>query len=214
MERRHTVPAFTTDKHGRPGMPTFNVKKVRKLLKSGKAEVFCYRPFTVKLLYADSLDMQPVELCIDAGDRHIGISVKSEKHEFVHAQYDPLPDEKERHDSRRQYRRTRRGRKRYRKPRFDNRRRKEGRLAPSVEHKKDLHVSIALMYRKVCPLASITVETASFDTQALEAIEKGLPLPEGKGYQQGPHYRLNTCGTQSSSGTDINAGCAEALTSP
>ena len=186
------MPVFTVDKHGRPGMPTFNVKKVRKLLKSGKAEIFCYRPFTVRLLYADSLDTQPVELCIDAGDRHIGISVKSEKHEFVHAQYDPLPDEKERHGSRRQYRRTRRGQKRYRKPRFSNRRKGEGWLAPSVEHKKDLHVSIALMYRKVCPLASITVETASFDTQALEAIEKGLPLPEGTGYQKGPRYRLNT----------------------
>ena len=186
------MPVFTVDKHGRPGMPTFNVKKVRMLLKSGKAEVFCYRPFTVRLLYADSLDMQPVELCIDAGDRHIGLSVKSKKHEFVHAQYDPLPDEKERRDDRRQYRRARRSRKRYRKPRFDNRRRKECWLAPSVEHKKDLHVSIALMYRKVCPLTEITVETASFDTQALEAIEKGLPLPEGKGYQRGPRYRLNT----------------------
>lgn len=186
------MPVFTVDKHGRPGMPTFNVKKVRRLLKSGRAEIFCYRPFTVRLLYADSLDTQPVELCIDAGDRHIGISVKSEKHEFVHAQYDPLPDEKVRHDSRRQYRRVRRGRRRYRKPRFDNRRKQEGWLAPSVEHKKDLHVSIALMYRKVCPFASITVETASFDTQALEAIEKGLPIPEGSGYQQGPRYRLNT----------------------
>ena len=186
------MPAFTVDKYGRPGMPTFNVKKIRKLLKSGKAEVFCYRPFTVKLLYADSLDTQPVELCIDAGDRHIGISVKSEKHEFVHAQYNPLPDEKERHDSRRQYRRARRSRKRYRRPRFDNRKKDKGSFAPSVEHKKDLHISIALMYRKVCPLTEITVETASFDTQALEAIERGLPLPEGKGYQQRPRYRLNT----------------------
>ena len=41
MERRHTVPAFTVDKYGRPGMPTFNVKKIRKLLKSGKAEDCC-----------------------------------------------------------------------------------------------------------------------------------------------------------------------------
>ena len=186
------MPVFTVNKHGRPGMPTFNVKKIRKLLKSGRAEIFCYRPFTVRLLYADSLETQPVELCIDAGDRHIGISVKSEKHEFVHAQYDPLPDEKARHDDRRQYRRARRSRKRYRRPRFDNRKKDKGSFAPSVEHKKDLHVSIALMYRKVCPLTEITVETASFDTQALEAIERGLPLPEGKGYQQGPRYRLNT----------------------
>ena len=173
------MPVFTVDKYGRPGMPTFNVKKVRRLLKSGRAEIFCYRPFTVRLLYADSLDTQPVELCIDAGDRHIGISVKSEKHEFVHAQYDPLPDEKERHDSRRQYRRARRSRKRYRRPRFDNRKRQEGSFAPSVEHKKSLHVSIAKMYSKVCPLTEIHVETGTFDTQALEAIQRGLPLPEG-----------------------------------
>ena len=26
---------FTVDKYGRPGMPTFNIKKIRKLLKSG-----------------------------------------------------------------------------------------------------------------------------------------------------------------------------------
>ena len=111
---------FTVDKYGRPGMPTYNIKKIRKLLKSGKAQIICHHPFTVKLLYAEKLDTQPVEICLDTGDKHIGVSVKSEKHEFVHAQYDPLPDEKERHDDRRRYRRTRRNRLRYRKPRFDN----------------------------------------------------------------------------------------------
>lgn len=89
---------FTVDKYGKPGMPTFNIRKVRKLLKSRKAEIFCYHPFTIKLLYADKMDIQPVEICLDTGDKHIGVSVKSEKHEFVHAQYDPLPDEKKRHD--------------------------------------------------------------------------------------------------------------------
>ena len=117
---------FTVDKYGRPGMPTYNIKKIRKLLKSGKAQIICHHPFTVKLLYAEKLDTQPVEICLDTGDKHIGVSVKSEKHEFVHAQYDPLPDEKERHDDRRRYRRTRRNRLRYRKPRFDNRKKPEG----------------------------------------------------------------------------------------
>ena len=63
---------FTVDKYGRPGMPTFDVKRVRKLLKSGKAEIFCYHPFTVKLLYAEELEIQPVEICVDTGDKHIG----------------------------------------------------------------------------------------------------------------------------------------------
>ena len=192
MERRHDVTIYTVDRHGRPGMPTFNVKKVRRLLKSGRAEIFCYRPFTIKLLYADSLDVQPVELCMDTGDRHIGISVKSEKHEYAHVQLDPLPDEKERHDSRRMYRRQRRSRLRCRKPKSDNKSKGKGMLAPSLQHKKELHLQAAERYCRVCPIREIVVETGSFDTQALEAVEKGLPLPEGTGYQKGPRYRLNT----------------------
>lgn len=191
-EGGNPVTIFTLDRYGRPGMPTFNIKKVRRMLKGGRAEIYRHEPFTIRLLYAESLDTQPVELCMDTGERHIGISVKSEKHEFVHAQYDTLPDEKQRHDDRRGYRRQRRSRKRYRKPRFDNRRKPEGWLAPSVRNRKDLHVSLVLMYRKVCPLTSVTMEMGSFDTQALEAIEAGRPLPEGKDYQQGPRYRLNT----------------------
>ena len=140
----------------------------------------------IRLLYAESLETQPVEICMDTGERHIGISVKSKKHEFVHAQYDTLPDEKQKHDDRRRYRRERRNRKRYRIPRFDNRRIPEGWLAPTVRSRKDLHVSLVLMYQKVCPLTSVTIEMGSFDTQALEAIEAGRPLPEGKDYQHGP----------------------------
>jgi len=186
------VTIFTVDRSGRPGMPTFNIRKIRRFLECGKAEIFRYHPFTVKLLYAESLDVQPVEMCIDAGDKHIGISVKSQKHEFVHSQYDPLPCEKERHEDRRRYRRMRRNRLRCRKPRFDNRYKTDGWLAPTVEHKKNLHVNLAVMFKGVCPLTSITVETGAFDTQALEAIERGLPLPEGTDYQQGPRYRMNT----------------------
>ena len=115
---------FTVDRYGRPGMPTFNIKKVRRFLGCGKAEIFRHHPFTVRLLYAESLDVQSVEMCIDAGDGHIGISVISRKHEFAHSQYDPLPDEKERHEDRRRYRRMRRDRLRCRKPRFDNRRKR------------------------------------------------------------------------------------------
>ena len=175
---------FTLDRYGKPGMPTFNIKKVRYMLKEGNAEIYRHEPFTIRLLYAENLETQPVELCMDTGERHIGISVKSAKHEFVHAQYDTLPDEKQRHDDRRGYRRQRRSRKRYRKPRFDNRRKPEGWLAPTVRNRKDLHVSLAVMYKEVCPLTSITVEAGSFDTRALEAIEAGRPLPEGKDYQQ------------------------------
>src|SRR5699024_7284671 len=62
-------------------------------------------------------------------------SVKSEKHEYLGLQADLLPDETERHNARRKYRRTRRNRKCYRKPRFNNRKREKGWLAPSIRHK-------------------------------------------------------------------------------
>ena len=173
-------------------MPTFNIKKIRRLLKAGRAKIVYRHPFTVMLAYRGSMDVQPVEICQDAGYMHIGISVKSEKHEYAHEQYDLLPDEKQRHDNRRKYRRMRRSRLRYRKPRFDNRKRPEGWFAPSIENKMNRHIDIIEKYRKVCPVTSVVVEVASFDTQLIEAMETGGKIPEGTDYQHGPRYLTET----------------------
>ena len=182
----------TVDKHGNPGMPTSNVKKVRRLLKEGKAVIYRHEPFTIQLLYAENLTTQDIEVCQDAGYLHIGLSIKSGKHEFFHEQYDLLKDERQRHDNRRKNRRNRRGRKRYRKPRFDNRCKKEGWLAPSIRNKLSRHMDVIKKHMTVMPVTSVTVETASFDTQLLEAMEKGGPLPEGTDYQKGSRYGIET----------------------
>lgn len=113
--------AFVVANDGMPLMPTHNPKKVRKLLKTGKAEIYEYSPFTIKLTYKSEKNIQPVEIGLDSGSVHVGISVKSEKHEYLSLQADLLSDEKDKHDNRRMYRRTRRNRLRYRKPRFNNR---------------------------------------------------------------------------------------------
>ena len=183
---------YTVDRNGKPGMPTFNIRKVRRMLKDGRAVIYRHHPFTVMLLYADSLAVQETELCMDAGYEHIGLSVKSEKHEYAHVQYDLLKDEKERRDDRRRYRRARRNRLRHRKPRFDNRKKSEGWFAPSIENRRARHADLVKRYMEVCPLASVTIEVASFDTQFLEAMERGLPAPEGTGYQHGARYGLET----------------------
>lgn len=122
-------------------MPTSEYR-ARRLLKSGKAVKHSYNPFTIQLMQRENGDVQPVEICVDTGYIHIGMSVKSEKHEYLSLQTDTLTDEKERHEAQKSYRRTRRNRKRYRAPRFDNRRRdrKDKWLPPSLEHKKDIHV--------------------------------------------------------------------------
>lgn len=189
---------FVVDKNGKPLMPTYNIKKVRKKLKAGTAKIFRHDPFTIQLLYdlpkQDVPYTQPVELCEDTGKEHIGLSIKSEKHEFVHAQFDNLPDEKQRHDDCRKYRKSRRNRKRYRAPRCNNRTatKKKGWLAPTVRHAKDNHITLYKKYSEVCPITSIYLEVGQFDTQALEAIQAGKPLPEGTDYQRGPRYKVDT----------------------
>lgn len=151
-----------------------------------------HHPFTIQLLYDSKTNTQPIEICEDVGYNYIGISVKSESHEYVSAQYDTLQDEKEHHDDCRKYRRTRRNRLRYRKPRFDNRKRSEGWLAPSLEHKKQLNIRLIERYVSVIPITRATVEVGSFDTMLLQAIQKGESKPEGVDYQKGPRYNLAT----------------------
>lgn len=62
-------------------MPT-SPYRARKLLRAGKAEIFSHQPFTIRLTKRADGEVQPVELCMDTGYQYIGISVKSDKHEF------------------------------------------------------------------------------------------------------------------------------------
>lgn len=118
------MPVAVISKTGERLMPT-SEHRARKLLKSGKAIKHSYHPFTIQLTERETGDIQPIELCMDTGYIHIGISVKSEKHEYLAEQIDTLTDEKARHDACRMYRRQRRSRKRYRQPRFNNRKRND-----------------------------------------------------------------------------------------
>mgnify|MGYP004567420811 len=172
-------------------MPTSEYR-ARKLLKSKKATVYGYHPFTIQLTERETGDVQPVEFCMDTGYLHIGMSVKSEKHEYLGMQVDTLTDEKQKHDSCRMYRRQRRSRKRYRQSRFNNRKRNDGWIAPSLEHKKDIHIQIISRISNVMPVTNITLEMGNFDTQVLKALEEGNPLPQGIDYQHGERYGIAT----------------------
>ena len=146
-------------------MPTFRLGKVRHLLKDGKAKIVKHHPFTIQLLYDSKTNTQPIEICEDVGYNYIGISVKSQSHEYVSAQYDTLQDEKACHDSCRKLRRTRRNRLRYRKPRFDNRKRGEGWLAPSLRHKMDFGNAFATTDVFVNPRKGIPFVQCSTENQ-------------------------------------------------
>lgn len=172
-------------------MPTTRVR-ARKLIKKGRAVIEKYLPFTIRLLDREDGDVQEIEFCCDTGYIYNGISIKSEKHEYISLQADALEDEKKKHEEQAAYRRGRRNRKRYRKPRFNNRKRKEKWLPPSIEHKKDIPIYWLKVYSEVMPITSATFEMGQFDTQLLKALEEGKPIPKGTDYQHGERYGTAT----------------------
>ena len=68
----------------------------------------------------------------------------------------------------------------------------KGWIAPSLKHKKDIHVQAISRINKVMPLTDITMEMGNFDTQVLKAKEEGKPLPQGACYQHGERYGTAT----------------------
>ena len=172
---------YVLSKTGQPLMPTENHAKVRVLLKQQKAKVVHRCPFTIQLLYDSTDYTQPVSLGIDAGSRHIGVSATTETKVLYEADVTLRNDIVDLLSTRREARRTRRSRKtRYRKPRFNNRIRKDGWLAPSIQQKVDTHLTVVHKATEILPVSSITVETASFDIQKIKN-----PDISGTGYQQG-----------------------------
>lgn len=181
---------YVINKHGQPVMPC-RPRMARVLLQKHKAAVVKQVPFTIRLLYGSSGYKQPVSLGMDAGSRHIGIAVTTEKKVLYAEELSPRNDVVKLLSVRRQRRRARRSRKtRYRQARFDNRVRSKhkGWLAPSVEVKIQEHISAVLRIQKMLPVSEIHVETAEFDTQRLKALEEGRPVPVGTDYQKGEMY--------------------------
>ena len=162
-------------------MPTENHAKVRVLLKSGKAKVVKKCPFTIQLLYDSTNHTQKVTLGVDSGSRHIGISATTKDKVLFEADVELRNDIVDLLSTRRELRHSRRNRKiRYRKPRFDNRKRKDIWLAPSVQQKVDSHLTMIEKVRKILPISDIVAEVASFDIQKIKN-----PSISGAEYQQG-----------------------------
>ena len=163
-------------------MPT-TPRKARILLKEGKAKIFARNPFTIQLLYGCRGYTQPVTLGIDAGYKTVGYSAVTEKEELIGGEFKLLEGMSERIAEKRKYRRTRRNRLRYRKARFDNRKRKEDWLAPSIQHKFDSHIKLVERIKTRLPVTRIVVETAKFDIQKINN-----PDIKAEQYQQGEQY--------------------------
>lgn len=162
-------------------MPTENHAKVRILLKSKKAKVIKTCPFTIQLAYDSTNYTQEITLGVDSGSKQIGLSATTKSKVLFESDVELRNDIVNLLSTRRQNRRARRNRKtRYRKIRFDNRRRKEEQLAPSIQNKVDSHLTVIRKVHEILPVTKIIVEVASFDIQKIKN-----PTIIGTEYQQG-----------------------------
>jgi 5-methylcytosine-specific restriction endonuclease McrA len=179
---------FVLDAHGCPLQPC-HPARARELLACGRAVVAHHTPFTIRVkdrAVAESV-VPGVEVGIDPGSRHTGIAVFTARGSSRTGVYAIQLDHRggairDKLSSRSNYRRRRRSANlRYRAPRFLNRSRPEGWLAPSLKHRVDTTMSWVGRLARWAPIHRIHLERVSFDTHAMSA---GRSL-EGAEYQQG-----------------------------
>ena len=176
---------YVKSKDGKALMPTSNAK-ARKLLKQKKAKVVSLRPFVIKLTYKTKTEYtQKLHLGVDSGYSNIGFSVIDTKQEYIAGEVKLLEGMKDRLCAKRSYRRVRRNRLRYRKPRWNNRvkSKKKGWLAPSIRHKLDTHIKFIDYLKSILPIGKITIEVANFDIQKIKN-----PSISEKEYQEGDMF--------------------------
>ena len=172
---------YVKNKEGKALMPSERGGRIGYLLRHGKAHVVSRVPFVVQLDYESTTYTQEVSLGIDAGSKHIGVSASSENMELLAAQVELRSDVVNLLSTRMELRRARRNRKtRYRKSRFDNRKKKDGWLAPSIEQKIESHLKVIRLVHKLLPITKTTIEVAQFDAQKIKN-----PDINGDEYQQG-----------------------------
>ncbi len=175
---------FVVDSNRQPLNPV-HPGRARLLLKEGKAAVLKRYPFTLVLKTApEQPQLHPLRLKLDPGSKTTGIALVDDENgrvvfaaELMHRGQKI----KKALDDRRAIRRGRRARHtRYRKPRFDNRTRRKGWLAPSLESRVFNVVTWVNRLRTRCPITAISMELVRFDMQAQEN-----PDIQGCEYQQG-----------------------------
>ena len=162
---------FVLDTKKRPLAPT-HPARARQLLNKGKASVYRRYPFTIILQRkVEAIDSQPFRLKIDPGSQTTGMAILNDRTgEVVWAAELRHRGQKIKSDldSRRAVRRSRRNRKtRYRKPRFNNRKRPKGWLPPSLMSRVYNIQTWVVRLRRYCPITAISMELAKFDTQTI-----------------------------------------------
>ncbi len=175
---------FVVDTNKQPLNPV-HPARARKLLSRGKAAVYRRYPFTIilKVCFPDPVVVE-LRVKIDPGSKTTGIAVLSDQSgevvfaaELSHRGHKI----KESLDGRRAIRRRRRAcHTRYRKARWQNRRRKASWLPPSLVSRISNVLTWVSRLLRVSHIMNISMELVKFDMQLMEN-----PGVEGVEYQQG-----------------------------
>ncbi len=193
---------FVLDRSGKPLMPC-SEKRARKLLAAGRARVHRLYPFAIRLVdrHVEHCALQSLRLSLDPGSKATGIALARMEQKVV-AETGEITAPvmhisvlmelthrgaqiKKDLQSRAALRRGRRSRTlRYRAPRFNNRTRPDGWLAPSLQHRVDTTMSWVRRLRRLAPVTHLAHELVRFDMQAMQAEEQGVTI-EGVEYQRG-----------------------------
>lgn len=172
---------YVLSRSGRPLMPT-KPARARHLLEAGEAKVARVVPLTIQLTIDTPEAVQTVYGGQDPGLTQGVVAVRQDGEMLFQAETKCRPDISEKIAERRSYRRNRRCRKvRYRKARFQNRRKPEGWVAPSIRQLKHEHDKLRRLVENILPVTSWAVELNKFDFQKMEN-----PDIQGVQYQNGP----------------------------
>lgn len=168
-------------------------KRARRLLARGRARVHRVVPFVIRLTdhLASDCAFQPLRVKLDPGSKHTGLALvrdgtdDAEAGRVVHAlglfQIEHRGSRiRDALTARAMFRRHRRSQLRHRAPRFLNRTKPKGWLAPSLRHRVDTTCAWVERFRHWAPIKAISMESVRFDMQALDD-----PNIEGAEYQHG-----------------------------
>ena len=157
--------------------------RARELLSKQKAAVFRTYPFTIILKHTIyNHTNKPLIIKLDPGSKVTGIVIIDGKKIIWCAELEHRGHQiKDALLSRRQLRRSRRSRKtRYRKPRFNNRKRSENWLPPSLEHRILTTTTWVRRLMRYAPITELWIEKVKFDIAKMQN-----PEISGVEYQQG-----------------------------
>ncbi len=176
---------FVLNKNRQPLDPC-KPARARILLSTGKAKVYRRYPFTIILTEeVKNPVIHKHQVKIDPGSKTTGLAIVQGERVVWGSELTHRGSQiRDNLISRGQLRRSRRNRKtRYRKPRFLNRTKPKGWLAPSLTSRVQNILTWVKKLIRFCPITGISQELVRFDTQKLQN-----PEISGIEYQQGTLY--------------------------